>query len=76
MAKTRKKDSTFRLDMDPDEFLERAIRTKPEEVEKLINRGKKKKPPGSKRKPSGGTIQSENVVSLRRRRMRKRDTGL
>jgi hypothetical protein len=67
----------FRLDMDPDEFLERAIRTEPSEVEALIKRGKGKKPPGSKRarKPSGGTSQSESVVDLRRRRMRKRDTG-
>lgn len=75
MAKSKQKDTTFRLDMDPDEFLERAIRTKPSEVEKLIERGKKKKPPGTKRKASGGTSQSESVVDLRRRRMRKRDTG-
>jgi hypothetical protein len=75
MAKGAKR--TLRLDMDPDEFLERAIRTKPSEVDALIERGKKKKSPGSKRahKPSGGTSQSESVVDLRRRRMRKRETG-
>lgn len=69
-----KKTSPFRLDIDPDEFLERAIRTNPAEVEKLISRGKKRKPPGSK-KPSGGTSQSETVVDLRHRRMRKRNEG-
>ena len=75
MAKGAKR--PFRLDMDPDEFLERAIRTDPREVGALIERGKQKKPPGSKRarKPSGGTSQSESVVDLRRRRMRKRETG-
>jgi hypothetical protein len=64
----------FRLNLDPDEFLERAIRTKPSEVDALIKRGKKRKPPGSK-KPSGGTSQSETVVDLRHRRMRKRNDG-
>jgi hypothetical protein len=68
------KDAKFRLNMDPDEFLDRAIQTKPSEVEALIKRGKKKKPPGSK-KPSGGNSQPESVVDLRRRRMRKRNTG-
>jgi hypothetical protein len=75
MAKGSKQVSPFRLDMDPDEFLERAIRTKPSEVDELIKRGKKRKPPGAKRKASGGTSQTESVVDLRRRRMRKRDTG-
>ena len=74
MAK-RKTAVPFRLNMDPDEFLERAIRTKPSEVEALIKRGKKRKPPGTKVKMSGGTSQSDSVVDLRRRRMRKRDTG-
>jgi len=75
MAKGAKR--PFKLDMDPDEFLERAIRTEPSEVEALIERGKQKKPPGSKRKakPSGGNVQSDTVVDLRRRRMRKRSTG-
>lgn len=74
MAKGTKQRPPFRLDMDPDEFLERAIRTDPAEVEALIKRGKKRKPPG-KRKPSGGSSQSESVISLRRRMMRKRNTG-
>jgi hypothetical protein len=75
MTKRAKLLSPFRLDMDPDEFLERAIRTKPREVEASIKRAKQKKPPGSKkkRKPPGST--PSNVVSLRRRMMRKRNTG-
>jgi hypothetical protein len=75
MAKGAKVLPPFRLDMDPDEFLQRVIRTKPEEVDAVIDRGKGKKPPGGKRKPSGGTSQSESVVDLRRRRMRKRNEG-
>ena len=75
MTKNTKPLSPFHLDMDPDEFLERAIRTKPSEVEALIKRGKKRKPPGTKRKASGVSSQSDAVVDLRRRRMRKRDTG-
>jgi hypothetical protein len=70
-----KRTNPFHLDMDPDEFLERAIRTKPSDVETVIKRGKKRKPPGTKAKVPGGTSQSESVVDLRRRRMRKRDTG-
>jgi hypothetical protein len=73
MPKHAKPVSPFKLDMDPDEALERFIGTNPKEVDANIARSKKKKPPGSK-KPSGGR-QPESVVDLRRRRMRKRDTG-
>jgi hypothetical protein len=69
----------FGLRLDPDDALERFIRTDPVEVEELIARSKTKKPPGAKRKrkASAGSAQevSENVVSLRRRRMRKRNEG-
>jgi hypothetical protein len=75
MAKSSKQVSPFRLDMDPDEFLERAIRTNPVEVDELTKRGKKRKPPGTKRKASGGTSQSESVVNLRHKRMTKRNKG-
>ena len=80
MTKGAKKHSpSFGLKLDPDEALERFIRTDPVEVEELIKRSKTKKPPGAKRKrkASGGSAQevSENVVSLRRRRMRKRNEG-
>ena len=66
----------FGLDMPFDEALKRFIGTDPKEVDENIGRAKKKKPPGSKtRKPSGGNDQSEKVVSLRVRRVRKRNTG-
>jgi hypothetical protein len=75
MAKDAKHPSPLRLDMGFDEALERFARAKPSEVEVLIERGKQEKPPGGKRerKPSGD--KAESVVDLRRRRMRKRDTG-
>lgn len=74
--KGKKLQPKFGLDMSFNEAIARFIRADPGEVDALVKRGKRKKPPGSKRrKPSGGTSQSETVVSLRRRRMRKRDTG-
>ena len=77
MAKGVKHPSPLRIDMGFDEALERFAQTKATEVDALIKRGKKAKPPGSKkkRKPSGGSAQSETVVSLRDRRMRKRNQG-
>jgi hypothetical protein len=68
----------FGLDMPFDEALKRFIGTDPKEVEASIGRAKKKKPPGNKAKPKspGGNNQSETVVSLRSRRVRKRNTGL
>lgn len=71
MAKDAKHPSPLKIDMGFDEALERFIKTKPSEVDALIERGKQKKPPGAKkkRKASGGTSQS--VVSLRGRRMAK-----
>jgi hypothetical protein len=66
----------FGLDMPFDEALKRFIGTDPKEVDESIGRSKRKKPPGGKpRKPSGGNDQSESVISLRSRRMRKRNTG-
>jgi hypothetical protein len=70
-------DPPFGLDMPFDEALKRFIGTDPNEVETNIKRAKKKKPPGNKAKPkSPGGNQSETVVSLRSRRVRKRNTGL
>jgi hypothetical protein len=68
----------FGLDMPFDEALKRFIGTDPKEVEANVIRAKQKKPPGSKKKrePSGGPDQSDTVVSLRSRRVRKRNTGL
>jgi hypothetical protein len=66
----------FGLDMPFDEALKRFIGTDPNEVEANLKKSKQKKPPGSKKpKPSGGSDQSDGVVSLRLRRMRKRNTG-
>ena len=67
----------FGLDMPFDEALKRFIGTDPKEVETNIKKAKQKNPPGSKKKPkpSGGSDQSESVVSLRVRRVRKRNTG-
>jgi hypothetical protein len=77
--KAAKHPRSFGLKLDPDDALERFIRTDPVEVEKLIARSKTKKPPDAKRKrkASGGSTQAvaETVVSLRRRRMRKRNEG-
>ena len=79
MTKGVKHPSPFRLKLNPDEALERFIRTDPREVEELIKRSKTKKPPDAKRKrkASDGSSQddSDSVVSLRHRRMRKRNEG-
>lgn len=77
MTKGAKRPSPFKLNMGFDEALERFIHTKPSEVEENIRRSKTKKPPGKKRKGKspGGTSQSETVVNLRNRRMRKRNEG-
>jgi hypothetical protein len=71
-------DPPFGLDMPFGEALKRFIGTDPNELETNVRKAKKKKPPGSKskRKPSGGNNQSDTVVSLRSRRVRKRNTGL
>lgn len=70
--KKRVTEPQFGLDMPFDEALGRFMQTDPKEVEKSIERAKKKKPPDSK--PSGGNEQS-SVVSLRSRRMRKRNSS-
>jgi hypothetical protein len=73
MTKGIKNPSPFKIKMGFDEALERFIRTDPKQVEANIKRSKKRKPPGGKKKPSGGNPQSSSVVSLRSRRMRKRN---
>ncbi len=75
MAKRkRQQQERLHLDMPFDEALERFVGVDPAEVRGNIKRSKKKKPPGGKR-PSGGSSQAENVVSLKVRRIRKRNTG-
>jgi hypothetical protein len=63
------------LDMPLDEALERFAGVTPEEMQANIKRAKTKKPPGGKKAPSDGTPKGKNVVSLRQRRVRKRNTG-
>jgi len=75
MAKGVKPAPPFHLDMGFDEALERFAGTKPSEVEASIERGKQTKPPGGKRKRKPPDDKAESVVDLRRRRIRKRDTG-
>jgi hypothetical protein len=68
----------FGLNMPFDEALKRFIATDPEELEANVKRSKKKKPPGGKKKnPSDGKVKSksQNVVSLRDTRIRKRNYG-
>lgn len=77
-AKRSKHPPPLHLDMDPDVALERFIHTDPREVEALERRSKTKKPPGRKKKPGGKKPpgqSNENIVSLRDRRMRKRNYG-
>ncbi len=64
----------MKLAMSFGEALERFAHADPREMHANIERAKQKKPPGGKkRKPSGGNAQ--NVVSLKVRRVRKRNTG-
>jgi hypothetical protein len=72
--KKRKQQERLYLDMPFSQALTRFVGTDPGETKTLIKRAKKKKPPGGK-KPSGGSVQAENVVSLKVRRVRKRNTG-
>jgi hypothetical protein len=73
MAK-RPYDDKMRLDMPFAEAMERFAGTNPKEMHANIRRATKRKPPGGK-EPSGGSVQGENVLSLKVRRVRKRNTG-
>lgn len=65
----------MKLNMSFGEALERFAHTDPAEMHANIKRAKKKKPPGGKKQPPGGDVEAENVVSLRARRIRKRNHG-
>jgi hypothetical protein len=70
---------TLGLDMPFGEAMERFIGVNPKEMHANIARSKKKKPPGGKKKkakPPSGKVKSQNVVSLRERRMSLRRRGL
>ena len=76
--KSRPPEPPFGLDMPFDEAMKRFAQTDRKEVDESIGKSKKRKPPGARaKKPeaSGGSNQSETVVSLRSRRIRKRNTG-
>lgn len=65
----------FGLAMPFDEALKRFIGTDVQELEANVKRSKKKKPPGRKKILPGGKIDQSDVVSLRDRRMAKRNYG-
>lgn len=72
----RRYDDKLHLEVPFGDALERFVRVDPKEMHANIKRAKKKKPPGGKKpKPSGGSAQGENIVSLRDRRTRKRNYG-
>jgi hypothetical protein len=73
------------LDMPFETALQRFMQAKPKEVEASIERSKKKKPPkakavkkkkktpGRKKAPPGALGETQSVVSLRDRRIKKRN---
>jgi hypothetical protein len=72
MKRKKPKKVGFFLEMPFDEAVERFSGTNKQELERLMERGKARKPPGRKRKrkrPSGST--QTNVVSLTSRRKPK-----
>jgi hypothetical protein len=77
IMKKRKYDDRMRLDMPFAEALQRFVGADPKEMHVNIAKAKKKKPPGGKKrkKPPGKTGVAQNVVSLRDRRVRKRNYG-
>jgi hypothetical protein len=67
--KGTKLEPKLKLNMSFEEALARFTQADPKEVEECIRKSRKKKPPGSKKKPSGGSdALSQNVVRLRDRR--------
>jgi hypothetical protein len=69
-------DDKMKLDIPFAEAMERFAGVKPAEMQANIAKAKKKKPPGGKKhKPPSDTGVSQNVVSLRNARNRKRNHG-
>jgi hypothetical protein len=77
MVKKRTYDDKMKLDMPFSEALERFAGVDPKEMHANIAKSKKKKPPGGKKRkaPPSDTGEAHNVVSLRDRRLRKRNYG-
>lgn len=74
-------ENKFDLDMPFSEAMERFIGTSAKETRDNIERSKKKKPPAAKRKKRKATsgnkkTVSQNVISMRERRMSFRRRGL
>lgn len=63
----------MRLEMPFSEALERFVGVDPEEMHANIKRAKTKKPLGGKKPRSGSSSSSQNVVSLRDRRQKRRN---
>lgn len=82
--KGKKLEPKLGLNMDFDEAMSRFAATLPSEVEASIAKSKEKKPPDAKKKrkspggkkvPSGVVVKDQSVISLRDRRMAKRNYG-
>jgi hypothetical protein len=69
--KGTKLEPKLKLNMSFEEALARFTQADPKEVEECIRKSRQKKPPGSKKKPSGGSNLGKNVVKLRDRRKPK-----
>lgn len=75
MSDDKKKtyEGPLHLDMPFDEALERFAGVKPAEVQANVKKAKKRKPPGGKKEPPGDDpYKSENVISLKRQREKRR----
>lgn len=69
---------TLGLNMPFEEALDRLIGVNPRELAANEAKSKKKKPPGTKKKPkaSGGMAKSQNVISLKDRKTSLRRRGI
>jgi len=77
MAKRKKRKTLppLHINMEPDEALARFIQADPAQVEELIHRSKTRKRVVKKKSTNGEVDADKAVVSLRERRMRKRNFG-
>jgi len=79
MAGKPRDENTFELDMPFSEALTRFIGTSPQEMRANVEKSKKKKPPGTKKKTRaapGSKLKAKNVVSLKERKTSYRRRGL
>lgn len=71
----QKYDDKMHLDLPFGEALERFVGVDPAEMQANIAKAKKAKPPGGKKALPGDKVQAENLVSLREKRIQKRNRG-